>query len=83
MDTQNQIFEITPDNLQSLERLLRTQFLDICKIIELFDGKKAQEFKKMNTAYLTEHQNKHGDHDNHGHGCSHSASGAIYIPIEK
>ena len=79
MDTEKTC-EISKDNLQSLEALFRSQFMDIGKIIELFDSKKAQEFKKMNQIYFMEDQESHS----HGHGgCSHSNSNSIYIPADK
>jgi hypothetical protein len=78
--TSERTCEITKDNLQSLETLFRSQFLDIGKIIELFDSKKAQEFKKMNQIYFMEDQGSHS----HGHGgCSHTSSNSIYIPADK
>ena len=79
MDTEKTC-EISKDNLQSLEALFRSQFMDIGKIIELFDSKKAQEFKKMNQIYFMEDQGSHS----HGHGgCSHTNSNSIYIPADK
>ena len=55
METKNTLFEITPQNLVSLENLFRTQFFDLHKIISLFDSKLADEFKKLNGAFLKHH----------------------------
>ena len=52
--SQEKTCEISAENLKSMEALFRSQFLDIGKIIELFDSKKAQEFKKMNQIYFME-----------------------------
>ena len=77
---QERTSEISKENLKSLETLFRSQFLDIGKIIELFDSKKAQEFKKMNQIYAMEDQGSHS----HSHGgCSHTSTNSIYIPADK
>lgn len=78
----SQTFEIPVEDITSLEQLFRTRFLDISRILELFDSKRASEFKKVNTAFMLDHQNNH-DHGD-GHGCaSHSAVNKYYMPKER
>ena len=49
------LYEIPTQDLKTLERLFRIQFLDIHKVISLFgDSKRAQDFKKVNTAFMIE-----------------------------
>ena len=44
--------EITKENCLALESLIRTQFLDLHKIIEMFNQKQASEFKRINAAFM-------------------------------
>ena len=53
-----QLFEVPAADTASLERLFRTQFLDISKVIALFDQKRASEFKNVNGAFMIEHNKK-------------------------
>ena len=80
MDTQNTLFEITPQNLVSLENLFRTQFFDLHKIISLFDSKLADEFKKLNGAFLKHHQETTG---HAGEGCCGNINSKYYIPRDR
>ncbi len=76
--------EITRGNLDRLEKLFRTQFLDLAKIVELFNPKAAADFKSMNAAYMKEHHKSHDHHHEHGEGgCSHEETKRYFIPADK
>lgn len=65
-------------------RVIRTQFIDISKVIGLVDATKAEEFKKRNKAAMAEHLKSH-DHDtndeDHSHSCG-DVTKKYYIPEE-
>jgi hypothetical protein len=81
--------EITKENCHALENLIRTQFLDLHKIIEMFDQKQAGEFKRINAAFMEVALKEEGrDHKGHMHdgthaGCSHSAVRRYYMPEDR
>ena len=58
--------------------MFRDQFLDLTKIVELFNPKAAAEFKKMNATYMKQHLIEHSEE-----GCDHKESKAYFIPPEK
>ena len=47
--------------------MIKSQFIDVTKIISYVDPEKALEFKKRNAAAQAEHSHSHDDHDHHGH----------------
>lgn len=46
------LLELSKQEIASLELVFRLKFIDIAKIIELFDSKQSQEFLKMNSAFM-------------------------------
>lgn len=79
--------EITKENCLALESLIRTQFLDLHKIIEMFNQKQASEFKRINAAFM-EVELKGSNHSGHAHdgthaGCSHSSARRYYMPEDR
>lgn len=74
------LLDLSTTDIASLELVFRLQFIDIAKIIELFDSKKSQEFVQMNKAYLSEHQK--GGHSHHA-GCNHSYTSKYFIPRDR
>jgi len=59
--------------------VIRSQFVDISKVIGLVDATKAEEFKKRNKAAKIEHDqsHEHHSHDSGEGGDSHSGCGDI------
>lgn len=82
-------FELTAENLLKLENIFRNRFLDIQKIIGLFNQNQAKEFRRINAAFMqAQLKEEGGDHANHKHdgtdsGCCHSANLRYYMPKER
>ena len=54
-------------------RVIRSQFVDISKILGLVDSNKAEEFKSRNKAAKAEHDKKHDHGHEEGHSCGDHA----------
>ena len=67
-------FEITPQNCLKLEEIFRHKFLDLAKVIELFDPNLVTKFKAINKAHM-----KHDCDESKG-GCCHSVTNRFYMP---
>ena len=57
----------------ALVRVIRSQFVDISKILGLVDSNKAEEFKVRNKAAKAEHDKKHDHGHEEGHSCGDHA----------
>lgn len=76
------LIELSKQDTASLELVFRMKFIDLIKIIELFDSKQSQEFFKVNMAFMQETLKNH-NHTNGGTCCNHNATSRYYIPRER